>query len=284
VLPEAYHTKLFYNDASAAEPSCLSMFIGPGSFMYALSGNEFSNISELCHVVQEQTRTGSSSLSDHVNFFLNNHQLPERKITQVNISVLNSEFTLVPEAYADDQSFQPLLQFATGSKQLKSRLSHHIKNIRFCFGLPADLASTLERAFPAASIRHAGAVSIGLFFSHHSLTDHQLFLQIGEGVIELAAKNKNELLFYNVFAVETNEDVLYYLLFMMEQFALDPASVSLAVAGERPVSDPLIKSIRKYISHVGFCVSDPSIRLKGELLSLPQHYYFTLLNQHLCVL
>jgi len=70
----------------------------------------------------------------------------------------------------------------------------------------------------------------------------------------------------------------------VEQFALDPHAVFLAIAGEQPADDLLVKSIRRYVKHVDFCVTDPSVRLKGELLVLPQHYYFTLLNQHLCAL
>ncbi len=69
-------------------------------------------------------------------------------------------------------------------------------------------------------------------------------MNIGDGFIELAAKEKNELVFYNVFNFENNEDILYYLLFMMEQIQLNPLQVKLSVAGQRAVSDDLIKSIK----------------------------------------
>ena len=71
---------------------------------------------------------------------------------------------------------------------------------------------------------------------------------------------------------------------MMEQFQLNPLYVRLSLAGQRSLSDDLIKSIKKYIKQVDFCVTDSSVNLNGDLSTLPQHYYFTLLNQHLCEL
>ena len=70
----------------------------------------------------------------------------------------------------------------------------------------------------------------------------------------------------------------------MEQFNLNPLYVKLAIAGQRGSSDELIKSIKKYIKQVNYCVTDQTINLSGDLSNLPRHYYFTLLNQHACEL
>jgi hypothetical protein len=147
-----------------------------------------------------------------------------------------------------------------------------------------ELITHLEKVFPNSSIRHSGAVNLSLFFSQHSLIQKNLFLNISEGSIEISVKEGNELLFYNVFNFQSDEDVLYYLLFTMEQLQLNPLHVKLAIAAQKDVSDDLIKNIKKYIKQVDLCVSDASVNLKGELASLPKHYYFTLLNQHLCAL
>jgi hypothetical protein len=70
----------------------------------------------------------------------------------------------------------------------------------------------------------------------------------------------------------------------MEQLNLNPLNTRLVIAAQRGVNDELIKSIRKYVKQVNFCVSDPSIKLTSEMSALPSHHYFTLLNQHLCEL
>ena len=88
----------------------------------------------------------------------------------------------------------------------------------------------------------------------------------------------------SVFNFSNNEDILYYLLFTMEQFELNPLHAKLVIAAQIPASNELITSIKKYVKHVSFCVHNNSLNLTGDLLQLPQHYYFTLLNQHSCEL
>jgi hypothetical protein len=282
---EAYITKQYYSEKiPKTEPVCLSMLVGHHSFMYAVSTDNFKNIVELCHVEITRFINPADDLTDKISFLVHNYLLHQKKFEKVNIAFLNSEFTMVPEAFAANREMKPLLKFATGAEQVKRSLQHHLKNFNFCFTIEQDLISYFEKTFPNVSIRHLGAVSILLFFSQHSLVNSNLYLNIGDGYIELAAKEKTELLFYNVFNFENNEDILYYLLFMMEQFQLNPIYTRLVISGQRSLSDDLIKNIKKYIRQVSFSVTDPSVQLKGELATLPQHYYFTLLNQHLCEL
>jgi hypothetical protein len=282
MLAETYNTKQFYSDKLAVNGDCLSMVLGGKCFMYAISSGDFTIVSELCHV-EINAAPLQGNMHDTIVFLINNYQLTQKKFEKVNIVILNHHFTLVPDAYADVESLKPLMQF-TGGGPVKTVLRHHVKDLQFCYALQPDTGPFLERTFPNASIRHGGAVTISLLFSHHSLELHDLFLNLGDGFIEIASRRGGELLFYNLFFCESDEDILYYLLFMMEQFNLDPSLVRLGIACQRPVNDGLILNLQKYIRHVQFCVTDPSVRVKGELLSLPQHYYFTLLNQHLCAL
>lgn len=111
-----------------------------------------------------------------------------------------------------------------------------------------------------------------------------MFLSLYSSHIELIVKQGSDLLFYNVFRYQNNEDILYYLLFTMEQFSLNPLYVKLVIASQTGISDELVSNLKKYIKQVSFCVNDASIKMNGDLKSLPGHYYFNLLNQHLCEL
>jgi hypothetical protein len=282
---QAYITKYYYSGKDVkAEPLFLSVQVGPSSFMYAISTHSFKNVIELCHVEITRLANSTFDLVEKISFLVNNYRLASRKFEKVNICISNTEFTILPRAYAVEGEIRAYLEFATGADPSKKTLQHNIRNVSFCFALEPELLSYFERVFPHASLRHSGAVNIELFFSQYSIVNQNLYLTIGEGYIELVAKEKNELLFYNVFNCENDEDVLYYFLFMVEQFQLNPLYIKLSLAGERAVSDDLIKSIKLYVKHVDFCVTGSAVHRDGELTTLPQHYYFTLLNQHLCEL
>lgn len=285
VTGEAYITRQFYSQKPAAnEPLGLSLMVSASSFMYAISTNHFRNVVELCHVEITHHSNTAFNITDKLSFLVNNYLLHQKKFEKVNIAFLNNDFTILPAAYSSNADMKELLQFTSGTNQVKNTYQHHLKNLNFCFTLEQEISAFFEKTFPNASIRHAGAINITMLFGQHSLLGSNLFLNIGDGCIELAAKENNDLLFYNVFNFSNNEDILYYLLFAMEQFQLDPLQVKLAIAGERSSSDELIKSIQKYIKQVTFCVMDAGINLNGDLVQLPKHYYFTLLNQHVCEL
>jgi hypothetical protein len=282
---EAYTTRYYYSEKpGTGEQLALSLYISSNAFMYTLSTGNFKTVVELCHVEMIHPANSPFDLTDKVSFLVNNYLLHQKKFEKVNVAFLNTEFTMVPEAFAGNTDLKPLLKFTTGVPDIRRSLQHNLRDLNFCFNLEPGLVSYLERTFPNASVRHAGAVTISLLFGHQALLPADLYLNIGDSFIELAAKEKNGLLFYNVFGYESNDDVLYYILFMMEQFNLNPLHVKLAIAAERAVTDDLIKNIKKYVKQVGFCVVDPSIKMRGDMSSLPHHYYFGLLSQHVCEL
>lgn len=266
------------------EKLCASLVISPVSFMYALSTNAYKNVFELTHLTLDKSPTAKGDNAAAVSFLIHNFLLHQKKLDKIHVAILNSEFTMAPEAFALEREIKPLLQFVTGAEQTKRSQKHHLNQLNFFYGIDTELATSIERLFPNVSIRHAGAVNINLLFSHHSLAQANVFLNVSEGFIELAARENKDLLYYNVFSYSNNEDILYYLLFMMEQFNLNPLQVRLAIAGERLAQDELFTSIKKYIKHVSFCVHDKTLHLGEELSTLPGHQYFTLLNQHLCEL
>jgi len=285
MLPEYYKEKLIlFNKSTKSEVTELSLFITNNSFIYTLSSKKFNDIHQIVHVTFDSYLTTKHNLCEKVSFLITNYQLAYVKVETILITILTKDFTLVPESYLKQSDIKDFLIFSTGNSEIKNAQQHTVKNVKFCYSIEQSLFQYLEKTFNKANIRHSGAINSDLFFSSHSLVKNNLFLNINDGVIELLAKENNEMLFYNVFNFENNEDILYYLLFMMEQFKLNSLNTKLAIAGQIETNDPLILSIKKYIKQVYFAINNSEIKLEGDLSNLPQHYYFTILNQHLCAL
>jgi len=253
-------------------------------FIYAVSTANFTQVIELCHIALALPVNKQDQLKDQVAFLVQNYILNRKKFDKVLVAFLNQDFNLVPQSFTLEDNVKPLLKFTTGLKDIKTAISHEIKGLKFCYTIEPGLLNYIEKTFVNASVRHTGAVNIHLLFSQHSLSDKDTLICIHDGFIELLLKNNDAVQFYNVFHYQNDEDVLYYLLFTMEQFNINPLFVKIAIAGQRKVTDPLLKNLKKYIKHISFCVHDREVSLQGELEKLPKHYYFTLLNQHTCEL
>lgn len=285
MLNEAYKTHFYYSEeVNPSEPLFLSIHISTRSLIYSISTDNFKSIVELAHFEWNSSQNDTKFIQDRVKYLMQYQLLDQKKVEKVNISLLNSEFTLIPDAYSELNNTKLLLKFNTGVEHSKNSYIHHLNGVDFCYTASGELINYLEKTFTNALIRHSGAITINLFFSQFSLQQCNLFLNIHNGLVELAVKENNNLLFYNVFNYETDEDVLYYLLFTMEQLNLNPLLVNLCIAGQFDTNENLVRNIKKYIKSVNFCVIDSSIQLKGKLNQLPHHHYFTILNQHLCEL
>ncbi len=252
--------------------------------MLTVFNESFTEVQEIVHVKMNDTGAVPQELSEKIRFLIANYRLDQRAFKNVNICILNSSFTLTPQAYALQENTKTYLSFANGAEQdVKNSFVHKFDQLNFCYFFPENIIPQLEKTFKNATVRHAGAVTIDLLFSNHSLKNCNLFLNFNAGVFELAAKESNKLLYYNVFNYENNEDVLYYLLFMMEQYELNPLTCRLVIAGQMEAGSDLLKAIKKYIKQVDFAVNDKSFSNSFSELKIPLHSFFSLTNQHLCV-
>jgi len=227
------------------------------------------------------TKIGNEISSAELAYFLNEFELLKHTYNHVSVQLLNRLFTLIPHSY-DGGNSKELLAFNLGLKEIKTAHTDLINNtISFVYTTDFELLSFIEKTFSASKINHAGATSIDLFLRLQTLKNSDVFLNIHSSVLELIIKKDNDLLFYNIFKWDSNEDVLYFLLFTIEQFQLNQATARLIIAGNIATSNELFTLIKKYIKSVSF-ISSKAITKPSD--QMPNHYYFNILNRHLCEL
>jgi hypothetical protein len=280
MVGDGFKTIQYLGEGAGSEAgAALSLVAGEETFAYAVFDSAMQELREVGQVTAQQP--GDTALADALPSLLDNFGLRGRRFARVYAALHAPRFVLLPEAFAGE-AVKPYLEFGTGAYDVRGAVTHHLDGLQLSFE-PDAVMATIERNLPNALLRHSGAVNISLLLSSPVLSGADVLLVLGGGRMELCAKRDGALLFYNVFDARTAEDTLYYLLFMMEQFRLDPVSVKLTVAGEIATTEDLIRDIRRYVRHVTPAVTK-GLRRSGDLLALPEHYYFTLLNQHLCEL
>jgi hypothetical protein len=283
MLGEHYITNQYYDRGREGEGRSLSVVAGRNSFMYAVFTADFDAVTEIGHLRVKDDAT--ARLSNELPAILDNFRLTVRQFSKVYLAFQTPSFVMLPEAYAIENAVKPLLKFTSGSEPSMASLSHHIGSIQLTFEPPQAQTAELERLFSQAHVRHSGAVNISLLMRHPALASCEVLLTESDGCLEICARRGNDLLYYNLFETYGNEDVLYYLLFMLEQHGISPSEVSLCLSCQRAVTDPLIRDIRKYVKHTDLVnAGRQKLKRGGEIAGIPEHYYFTLLQQHTCEL
>lgn len=221
-------------------------------------------------------------LNNYLIQFINEQDLPRHTYKSIFINWIGQHFTLLPSSFYDSEKARDLLEFNIGKTPDESIITNDVEDIKLVYSIPTEIKNTLDKLFPSHNLKHVGYSTVKLFFNHFQLKNADLFLNIHNGQTEIVIKKDKKPLLYNVYNTLSDEDILYYLLFSVEQFNLNPANIRVAVAANRETSSELFTAIKKYIKNVEFAVSDKLIIRKEELEKLPHHFYFTTLNRLLC--
>lgn len=257
----------------------LHLLIEDNSISCAIFNSTNQEVHEICYSSFTSSKNTDSNLVNELNFFLKDFDVLKHAFAHITVQILNRHFTLIPKAYSNEH-IKDLLSFNTGISDIKTVQSTVINNsICFAYTYNFELHSFIEKTLNTAVIRHAGAISIDLFLKLKVFTTSDVFLNLHHDLLEIVIKKDHELKFYNIFKWDSNEDILYFLLFSIEQNQLNAANVKLHIAANLEATNDLFLLIKKYVRNVNF-VTSKALNIAVE--NLPNHYYFNILNDHLC--
>jgi hypothetical protein len=110
-----------------------------------------------------------------------------------------------------------------------------------------------------------------------------MYIVLHEGLLEICLTENNKLKLYNTFAFQTPEDLVYYPLFIAEQFKLSVDQVQLYLAGNIARATPAFDIMQKYFANVQMAPLDKrskyAVRMEEEQVYPP---FLTLFTTRLC--
>jgi len=141
----------------------------------------------------------------------------QNKFTDVNVIVVDSQFTLLPESIFDEQKVSSYLNFSTETlDNCDIRIS---KNQQFSLNtiwyLNAELKNNLIQNWPGATFSHL--ISHKLDNTNENEATNTLFVDLLKGSISIILFTNQELQIANQYETNGDEDALYYLLLTLEQ-------------------------------------------------------------------
>lgn len=168
-------------------------------------------------------------------------------------SYYSEKFTIVPEELYHPALKEKYLECTAEieDEDLIGEVYSGVVKAHFVFAINLELHQLIIRYSPSR-----------FKLSNVSIADKILRLQevSGQGVYVDITKsgfyiligNKGNLLVYNYFPIETPEDLIYFILFTMEQFYLNAQKVPVYVSGYISEGDEYHKIIKKFIKNCHF--------------------------------
>ncbi len=219
---------------------------------------------------------------DAVISFFKNSGIHTQKFSYVYINIVNNLYTLCPAQFYDDEKKSLLLEFNCGPLNHMDVLVDEVSSsVKLIYAVNTQLKSCLNQHFPKHQIKHAITILNKLALFSPDLLQSNFIVQLRQSSLEIIHKNESNILFSNIYQVNSNEDVLYYILFAIEHFQLQPNQVLITLIGNFEATSEIIKYLKKYVSQIQLAVGNAAIN-KSHLIELPNHYFYTLIHRVIC--
>jgi hypothetical protein len=224
----------------------------------------------------------NNKLNEHLLHSVKHFRFSDKTYKHVFINIFEKQFTLCPNAFYNEENNRTLLEFNAGSIGEKLVVTDDVNSdIKLIYTIDESLKSTIDRLFPHHQLKHTLTVLSKLLIQSEELVKEDIVLSIHHNYIEVVVKQGHQLTLANQFSIKTEEDVLYYVLFILEQYQLNPLTVNITIAGNIHSSSNLVISLKKYVKTIHLALGHKSIDW-SSITGAPQHFNYTLLNRLFC--
>ena len=190
--------------------------------------------------------------------FKENNEL-SNSFSSVKIIHYNNLSTVVPEPLFDKKNALSYLKF--NSKILQNDyvaydriFNNECVNVFIPY---VNINNYIFKMFDSFVYNHYSSIILEkVKLNEKNTTTPSLYLNININHMEITYFVKNKLVFYNRFDFNTKEDVMYYLLFTIDQLKLNPEEIPVVITGNISEDDDNYKIIYKYIRNVSIFNSE----------------------------
>ena len=191
-------------------------------------------------------------LSEKLNAILKESEIDQSKIINVKLIICNKLSSLVPDNLFEEKLSLEYLKF--NSKLLENDFAAHdfIEEIDAVnVYLPyVNVNNYILENFGSFDFYHYSTLLIKKLVKYNREKESSLYANLQEEDFQVLIIKKNKLLYYNNFDFNTKEDILYFLLFVIEQNKIDINKSKLFLIGKINVESEAYLLISKFIENI----------------------------------
>jgi hypothetical protein len=145
--------------------------------------------------------------------------------------------------------------------------------------IPGYIRAFCDSQFPGSWLHNAPAVFVkGVLQKYSKLIIRQVFINIHRGYFEIAIIQGSLLLYLNSFRYSSASDVLYYIIFVLEQLGFVPSEEKVTLSGEFSESEIVLSQLKMYCGSINYSEKPDGIEFGEAFRNIDLHKYFTLIN------
>ena len=198
-------------------------------------------------------KKSESYILKSIKKFLKTYSKNSNSPDLIKLIYYNNQSTLVPKELFDEKNSLNYLKYNTKINfddfaANDSLINNEIINIYIPY---VKINNYIFEKFNSFKYYHYSTLLIEEFRKRINSSFNELvFLNINDKFIDLIYFKKNKLNFYNSFNYKSNEDILYYLLFSLDQLSLDKEKNLISCYGKITLDSELYELLYSYIKNI----------------------------------
>jgi hypothetical protein len=190
----------------------------------------------------------------------------------IRIMVHDAFFALVPETIFDLRDMKAYLNLNHPPRLKSKALSNRIKAIQaVCvFSIDHMLYDLLKKKYPGADFCHTSLPFCKMVVEKAM---DGCFIQCYEKSVELAIIKDKKLAVYNIFGLNSSDDIVYFVLNAYKSSGLDTLLDPLLISGLLQEKSDVFSLLSKYIKDIQFYSAESTMISENEGFQYPAHYF-----------
>jgi hypothetical protein len=258
----------------------LSVEIGLNNFSYCL----FDTLTFTYILLKkfEFEAKGIKESCEKITNIIASEELLKKEFYSSSLAFNNFPSTLVPTPFYKEEKNREILSFNHEIEEVLTDKMHQMDAVNI-YSVPTELLNLINKSFPNTQKKCNSSILIDQLLLQNEKTEKTIvYASIERKKLEICVLSENKLEFHNSFTTDTKEDLLYFLLFSMEQLGLSPEKTELVLLDDILKSDEKYNLLYEYVRNISFGNRSENLNFTKELESIKSHQYFCLFSQLLC--
>lgn len=163
--------------------------------------------------------------------------------------------------------------FEPGVDEVSIEKNIPASNINCRFTIPNEAESLLKTGFDSFEFYHQSIPLIHSQISSAEKSNHKILVCVRKNVVDVCITFGQQLLLFNTFKFETEEDLVYHLLNIIQQLKIDEYTMRLC--GEIFEASSSYSFLKKYFKVNGFSQTSPSVKFSSCFDQISTHQFFS---------
>ena len=261
-------------NAESIKSSQALIGLSAASFSVMLVNSQNSQVEALAHCAMPHNQMKAQERFDFYQAALRKLDWPLAACSKIQGVFSNEKFSLLPESLYQKGIGAQVLSYSSSLDEGDEVYSEHWPSSQclLLYALPEADKNWLVKQFPQATFKHQASSYPNLYKPAASASIY-LHLHIAEHTAHFFVGRNGQVLLYNHFPFNTEEDLLYYVLFALEQNRVLATEEKLYLSGYSLKGHKLYTLLSRHIGEVEELPLPPQLKVGSKIsaMELRQH-------------